>query len=27
VSIWGVGQDGLIRDYRVFYDLAPVYAP
>ena len=27
VSIWSVGDDGLIRDFRVFYDLAPLYAP
>jgi uncharacterized protein (TIGR02246 family) len=26
VSIWYVGDDGLIKDYRVFFDLAPVYA-
>jgi ketosteroid isomerase-like protein len=27
VSIWHTGDDGLITDYRVFFDLAPVYAP
>ncbi|HEV7899580.1 MAG TPA: nuclear transport factor 2 family protein [Planosporangium sp.] len=27
VSIWHIDQDGLIDDYRVFLDLAPVYAP
>jgi ketosteroid isomerase-like protein len=27
VSIWHVNEDGLIDDYRVFFDLAPVYAP
>ncbi|TKK88579.1 nuclear transport factor 2 family protein [Herbidospora galbida] len=27
VSIWTVGDDGLITDYRVFVDLAPLYAP
>lgn len=27
VSIWRIDDDGLIGDYRVFYDLAPVYAP
>jgi hypothetical protein len=26
VSIWTAGDDGLIDDYRVFYDLAPLYA-
>ncbi|WP_345561808.1 nuclear transport factor 2 family protein [Nonomuraea rosea] len=26
VSIWRTGGDGLISDYRVFIDLAPVYA-
>jgi hypothetical protein len=26
VSIWRVGADGLIVDYRVFVDLAPVFA-
>ncbi|MFC4590964.1 nuclear transport factor 2 family protein [Sphaerisporangium corydalis] len=25
VSIWRVGDDGLITDYRIFVDLAPVY--
>jgi ketosteroid isomerase-like protein len=25
VSIWHVRDDGLIDDYRVFFDLAPVY--
>ena len=25
-SIWRVREDGLITDYRVFIDLAPVYA-
>lgn len=27
VSIWRVGGDGLITDFRVFYDPAPVFAP
>ena len=27
VSIWHTRDDGLIDDYRVFFDLAPVYAP
>jgi hypothetical protein len=27
VSIWHTGPDGLIDHYRVFFDLAPVYAP
>lgn len=27
VSIWRVGGDGLIVDFRVFYDPAPVFAP
>lgn len=27
VSIWHRGGAGLITDYRVFLDLAPVYAP
>lgn len=27
VSIWRVRDDGLINDYRVFLDLAPVFAP
>ncbi|MET8158794.1 nuclear transport factor 2 family protein [Sphaerisporangium sp. NPDC005289] len=26
VSIWRTGGDGLISDYRIFVDLAPVYA-
>jgi ketosteroid isomerase-like protein len=26
VSIWRVDESGLIDDYRVFFDLAPVYA-
>ncbi|MDT0183997.1 nuclear transport factor 2 family protein [Microbacterium sp. ARD31] len=26
VSIWDRGPDGLFTDYRVFFDLAPVYA-
>lgn len=26
VSIWHVDPDGLIDDYRVYFDLAPVYA-
>jgi hypothetical protein len=26
VSIWRVGDDGLIADFRVYYDLAPVFA-
>jgi ketosteroid isomerase-like protein len=26
VSIWHVDQDGLIDDYRIFFDLTPVYA-
>jgi len=27
VSIWRVRDDGLIADYRVFFDVAPIYAP
>ncbi|WP_062436033.1 nuclear transport factor 2 family protein [Herbidospora daliensis] len=27
VSIWTRGDDGLITDYRVFVDLAPLYSP
>lgn len=27
VSIWRTGADDLIDDYRIFVDLAPVYAP
>lgn len=27
VSIWRIGDDGLIVDFRVVLDLAPVYAP
>lgn len=27
VSIWRVGADGLIVDYRVFVDQTPVFAP
>lgn len=27
VSIWRVGGGGLITDFRVFYDPAPVFAP
>jgi ketosteroid isomerase-like protein len=27
VSIWRVGDDGLIAEYRVFFDVAPIYAP
>jgi hypothetical protein len=27
VSIWHGREDGLIDDYRVFFDVAPVYAP
>jgi hypothetical protein len=27
VSIWHTRDDGLISDYRVFFDLAPVYTP
>jgi ketosteroid isomerase-like protein len=27
VSIWRTRADGLIDDYRIFVDLAPVYAP
>ncbi len=27
VSIWHTGPDGLIDDYRVFFDLTPVYTP
>lgn len=27
VSIWRVAADGLITNYRVFVDLAPVFAP
>ncbi|MFI1705039.1 nuclear transport factor 2 family protein [Streptomyces griseoruber] len=26
VSIWRLGESGLIDDYRVYFDLAPVYA-
>lgn len=26
VTIWRVGDDGLITDYRVFFDLAPLFA-
>jgi hypothetical protein len=26
-TIWHVGADGLVTDYRVFIDLTPVYAP
>jgi uncharacterized protein (TIGR02246 family) len=26
VSIWQLGDDGLIADYRIFVDLAPLYA-
>ncbi|GAB3413919.1 nuclear transport factor 2 family protein [Flindersiella endophytica] len=26
VSIWQLGDDGLITDYRIFVDLAPLYA-
>jgi ketosteroid isomerase-like protein len=26
VTIWRVGDDGLITDYRIFFDLSPVYA-
>ena len=26
VSIWRTGAGGMIEDYRVFYDLAPVFA-
>jgi SnoaL-like protein len=26
-SLWRVGDDGLIEDFRVYLDLAPVYAP
>ncbi len=25
VSIWTTGDDGLITDYRIFVDLAPLY--
>ncbi|GII92070.1 nuclear transport factor 2 family protein [Sinosporangium siamense] len=25
VSIWQTGEDGLITDYRIFVDLAPIY--
>jgi hypothetical protein len=27
VSIWHAREDGLIDDYRVFFDLTPVYMP
>jgi len=27
VSIWRVGEDGLIVSYRIFYDIAPLFAP
>ncbi|MEU8378000.1 nuclear transport factor 2 family protein [Streptosporangium sp. NPDC048865] len=27
VSIWRTRDDGLIADYRIFVDLAPLYAP
>jgi uncharacterized protein (TIGR02246 family) len=27
VSIWHTRADGLIDNYRIFFDLAPVYAP
>jgi ketosteroid isomerase-like protein len=27
VSIWHTRDDGLIDDYRVFFDLTPVYTP
>ena len=27
VSIWRVGGDDRIEDYRVFYDVTPVFAP
>jgi hypothetical protein len=27
VSIWRVGVDDRIEDYRVFYDVTPVFAP
>jgi hypothetical protein len=27
VSIWRRGDDGLIEDYRIYVDLAPLYAP
>ena len=27
VSIWHTRADGLIDDYRIFFDVAPVYAP
>jgi len=27
VSIWRVGEDGLITDYRVFFVPSPIYAP
>jgi uncharacterized protein (TIGR02246 family) len=27
VSIWHARDDGLIDDYRVYFDVAPVYAP
>jgi ketosteroid isomerase-like protein len=26
VSIWRVGDDGLIVDYRIFFDPSPIYA-
>lgn len=26
VSIWRAADDGLIEDYRVFFDLTPVFA-
>jgi hypothetical protein len=27
VSIWHLGDEGLITDYRIYVDLAPLYAP
>jgi len=27
VSIWQTGDDGLISDYRIFFDTAPLFAP
>lgn len=27
VSIWRPGDDGLITDYRIYVDLAPLYVP
>jgi ketosteroid isomerase-like protein len=27
VSIWRVRDDGLIASYRVYFDVAPIYAP